>query len=57
MEAYARGGAAMACTAFESYYGSKTLSVAALAAVASSPHCAALHATKKHRGDAQWPIR
>ena len=36
MEAYARGGAAVVCTAFESCHERKTLSRAALAAVASS---------------------
>ena len=43
--------------AFESCTGSKSLSRAALAAIFSSPHCAALHATKKHRGDVRWLIR
>ena len=56
-EAGAKGGAAVARTAFESCSGSKSLSAAALAANFSSPHCAALHATETHRGDVHRLIR
>ena len=57
MEACAKGGAAVVCTAFESYHGSITLSMAALAAVASSPQSVAGHVTTAHRGDVQRLIR
>ena len=56
-EAGAKGGAAVARTAFESCSASESLSAAALAANFSSPQCAAGHATTAHRGDAQWLIR
>ena len=50
MVACAQGGAAEACTAFESYRGSQTLSMAALAAVASSPQCVVGHEPRVHTG-------
>jgi len=50
MEAYARGGAARACTAFESYGASKTLSRTALAAIASSPPSVVGHEPRVHTG-------
>ena len=57
MEGCARGGAAVACTAFESYHASESLSRAALAAVASSPQSVAGHKPTAHRGDVRWLIR
>ena len=53
MVACAEGGTAVAGVEFESCPEGKTLSRAVLAAVASSTHCAAFHATTAHRGDAR----
>ena len=49
MVVYVEGGTVVAGVEFESCREGKTLSRTVLAAVASSAHCAALHATTAHR--------